>query len=128
MYGREQLRGRSSPGQEGHINVKFNTAGYGGKKIRESVRIQTNDPNRPWLGVVVTGMVEKFAEIRPERITLSGSAGQAAFCRSGDHPQKRISLLLSKRRFEEFWMPVPTAIPADFSWMKIPAFAGYDAV
>jgi hypothetical protein len=39
------------------------------------VRIQTNDPNRPWIEVAVTGMVEKFAEIRPERVRLAGPAG-----------------------------------------------------
>ncbi len=39
------------------------------------MRIKTNDPNRPWLGVAVTGMVEKFAEIRPERVRLAGPAG-----------------------------------------------------
>lgn len=63
------------PGQEGSIEVKVNTDGYGGEKIRESVRIRTNDPNRPWIEVAVTGMVEKFAEIRPERVRLAGPAG-----------------------------------------------------
>jgi hypothetical protein len=59
--------------------VVFHTEGYGGRKVREGVRIQTNDPNRPWLGVVVTGMVEKFAEIIPERIKLAGPANQKLF-------------------------------------------------
>jgi hypothetical protein len=76
------------PGQEGHIKVKFNTAGYGGRKIRESVRIQTNDPNRQWLGVAITGMVEKFVEIRPERIILSGPGGQPLFAEVEIIPRK----------------------------------------
>jgi hypothetical protein len=39
------------------------------------VRINTNDPQRPWLEVVVSGRVEKFAEIRPERVHLAGPPG-----------------------------------------------------
>jgi len=65
------------PGKEGRIEVKINTGGYGGGKIRESVRIRTNDPIRPWLGIAVTGMVEKFAEIRPEPVQLVGPVGQS---------------------------------------------------
>ena len=54
----------------------MHTGGYGGKKIRENVHIQTNDKIRPGLSVTVTGFVEKFADIRPQRIMLKGSAGQ----------------------------------------------------
>ena len=59
--------------------MKVNTGGYGGKKIRETVSIKTNDSRRPWIAVTVTGMVEKFAEIRPERVHLSGPAGTPIF-------------------------------------------------
>lgn len=41
--------------------------------------IRTNDPNRPKISVTVTGTVEKFAEIRPERVQLAGPAGQKLF-------------------------------------------------
>lgn len=43
------------------------------------MRIQTNDPDRPWQQVVVTGRVEKFAEIRPERVLLKGQVGKDLF-------------------------------------------------
>ncbi len=43
--------------------------------MRELVRVQTNDPNRPWLEVVLTGRVESFAEVRPQRVKLAGAAG-----------------------------------------------------
>ena len=46
--------------------------------IRERVRIQTDDPDRPWIEVAVAGMVEKFADIRPERVRLAGPAGTLA--------------------------------------------------
>ncbi|MBC8432908.1 MAG: hypothetical protein H8D96_13440 [Desulfobacterales bacterium] len=55
--------------------MKVNTSGYGGRKIRESARIQTNDKTRPGLSVTVTGLVKKFADVRPERIRLVGPAG-----------------------------------------------------
>ena len=54
----------------------MNTRGYGGKKIRENARIQTNDKTRQGLSVTVTGFVEKFADISPERLMLSGTAGK----------------------------------------------------
>ncbi len=41
--------------------------------------IQTNDPDQPWHQVVVTGRVEKFVEIRPERVLLKGPAGENFF-------------------------------------------------
>lgn len=43
------------------------------------MRIRTNDPNRPWIEVSLTGMVEKFAEIRPERVQFAGAAGKPLF-------------------------------------------------
>lgn len=55
--------------------MKVNTSGYGGRKIRESARIQTNDKTRPGLSVTVTGLVKKFVDVRPERIRLVGPAG-----------------------------------------------------
>lgn len=66
----------------------MSTGGDGGRKIRESVRIRTNDPNRPWLQVAVTGMVEKFAEIRPERVRLAGPADQPLFAEVEIVPRK----------------------------------------
>jgi hypothetical protein len=39
----------------------------------------TNDPNRPWLQVSVTGIMNKFAEIRPDRVRLIGPAGTTLF-------------------------------------------------
>lgn len=44
--------------------------------IRESVRIITNDEMQPGLSVTVTGHVEKFAAIEPERVRLIGKIGE----------------------------------------------------
>ena len=74
----------------------MSTGGDGGCKIRESVRIQTNDPNRPWLQVAVTGMVEKFAEIRPERVRLTGSADQPLFAEVEIVPRKDLPFTIER--------------------------------
>ena len=57
--------GGAHPGQSQHRWLRR-------QENPESVRIKTNDPNRPWIEVAVTGIVEKFAEIRPERVRLFG--------------------------------------------------------
>jgi len=62
-------------GGEGIITLKFNTNGYGGRRVRESARIKTNDANRPWLDIAVTGLVENFAEINPPHLSLRGPVG-----------------------------------------------------
>ncbi len=54
----------------------FGTKGYGGKKVRESVSIVTNDPEQPRLEVVLTGQVETFAQITPDRVYFAGPAGK----------------------------------------------------
>jgi hypothetical protein len=84
------------PGQEGRIQVNFDTGGYGGQKVRESVRIQTNDPNMPWHQVAVTGMVEKFAQIQPERVRLAGPAGQPLFVEVEIIPRKDLPFTISQ--------------------------------
>ncbi len=63
-------------GGEGKITVKVSTQGYGGEVIRETVRIIANDEARPGLSVTVTGPVEKFAGIEPERVRLAGRVGE----------------------------------------------------
>lgn len=63
-------------GGEGKISVRVATQGYGGRVIRESVRIITNDEMQPGLDVIVTGRVEKFAEIEPKVVRLIGKVGE----------------------------------------------------
>jgi len=55
--------------------VKFSTRGYGGRDIKETVRILTNDAQQPGLSVTIRGRVEEFAQIRPNRAMLMGKAG-----------------------------------------------------
>ncbi len=55
--------------------MKFNTEGYGGRKVRESAGVETNDPTKKDLTIALIGMVEKFAIVTPDRVTIIGSAG-----------------------------------------------------
>ena len=73
-----------------------NRCGCGGRKIRENVRLQTNDPNRPWLDVAVTGVVEKFAEIRPERVRFTGAADQPLFIEVEIIPRKDLPFTIGQ--------------------------------
>lgn len=55
------------------------------------VDVQTNDPNHPSLQLVVTGKVEKFADIRPSMVRLEGQAGtpltvEVEILPNKDHP------------------------------------------
>ncbi len=56
--------------------MSVDTGGYGGQKIREGVRVKTNDPVMPFFEIAMTGTIEPFAEIRPDHIRLSGKAGE----------------------------------------------------
>ena len=83
------------------------TGGYGGKKIRDTARIQTNDKTRPGLSVTVTGFVEKFADIRPERILLSGTAGkpikgQVTIIQKAKYPFKILSSRARQGKYIKF--------------------------
>jgi hypothetical protein len=52
------------------------TAGYGGREIRESVVVHTNDPRNPVMELMVSGKVKVFAEIRPKGLRLNGKTGE----------------------------------------------------
>ena len=64
------------PGGEGKVNVTVKTDNAGGQYIREGVRVETNDPQRQWISLLVRGQVEAFALIGPERVSLIGRIGQ----------------------------------------------------
>ncbi|MBU4345053.1 MAG: hypothetical protein L6247_05280 [Desulfobacteraceae bacterium] len=86
------------------------TSGYGGKKIRKNILVQTNDKIRPGLSVTVTGCVEKFADIRPQRIILRGSTGQTIKAQveitpGTKYPFKIISAMATHGKYIKFSIP-----------------------
>lgn len=52
------------------------------------MHIETNDPSQPSLSLSVTGFVEKFAEINPERVRMVGPAGSLLFAEVRIVPRK----------------------------------------
>jgi hypothetical protein len=77
-------------GGEGKISVEVRTAGYGGREIRESVVVHTNDPATPVLELMVSGRVEVFADIQPKRLRFTARAGEpaAAVVKIVPHPDR----------------------------------------
>lgn len=51
------------------------TQGYGGQDLAKVVTIESNDPQHPQTALKVSGKVESFASIKPDRIQLTGVAG-----------------------------------------------------
>ena len=50
-------RDRLAPGESLLITVCFDSSGYGGKRVFESVSIRTNDPEQPWIRLGLSGYV-----------------------------------------------------------------------
>jgi hypothetical protein len=68
------------------------------------VSIYTNDPKHPKLRVVVTGKIEKFAEIQPKRVHLKGSIGtplmvEVKISPNPSHPFNIIGVQVRKNKF-----------------------------
>nr|NJM04117.1 hypothetical protein [Desulfobacula sp.] len=53
----------------------FTTRGYGGKTMTKTILVKTNDPGHSALNLVVTGPVDRIAEILPPSVYLNGKAG-----------------------------------------------------
>jgi hypothetical protein len=87
--------------------VEVKTAGYGEREIRESVVVHTNDPRNPVMELLVSGMVEKFADIRPKQVRLTGKVGEpvtavAEIVPRPDHPFKIKNIRAMKGRHIQF--------------------------
>ena len=53
----------------------FKTQGYGGKTLTKTILVKTDDPQHRTLNLVVTGQVDRIAEIQPPSVYLNGKAG-----------------------------------------------------
>lgn len=60
------------------------------------MHIETNDPNRPRLDLAVSGTVEKFAEIRPDRVFLGGTVGTPLTAEVQIAPRKNFPFTIEK--------------------------------
>lgn len=56
--------------------MKVNTTGYAGRTLRKNIVVSSTDPVNPSLTLSISGMVEKFVDIKPQYVRLTGVAGQ----------------------------------------------------
>ncbi len=54
----------------------MNTSGYGGSLLKKSILVETSAAGQPNVTVEITGNVEKFASITPNKLILRGNAGE----------------------------------------------------
>ncbi len=64
------------PGGQGKIKLRVRTDHLGGRKLHRSAWVLTNDGEKPKTKLTISGDVEVFAKITPERVRLIGSSGQ----------------------------------------------------
>jgi hypothetical protein len=65
-----------SPGMAGAISAVMLTDSRGGEMIEGTIRVRTNDPDRPEVIIDVVMEVKEFADLNPYRIWLKGSPGE----------------------------------------------------
>jgi hypothetical protein len=63
-------------GGAGAVTVEVITDGDGGRPVHVAIGVQTDDPVRADLKLMLTGQIEKVAGIEPETICLEGPAGE----------------------------------------------------
>ncbi len=59
------------------MTIQVNTSNYGGRILKKTVEVFTNDTVRPVVRLKITGRVDALYTIRPNMIRLSGGVGEA---------------------------------------------------
>jgi hypothetical protein len=52
-----------------------NTSGYGGRDMKKTISVNTDDPQRPWTTLTMKGKVNAFALVAPRYARLNGKVG-----------------------------------------------------
>jgi len=55
--------------------LKVGTGGYNGKDIKKTAIIHSNDPANPKVTLTISGHVEKFVDLNPKYVRLTGYSG-----------------------------------------------------
>ncbi len=63
------------PGQMGSVDIEFDSRGFA-NHIRKHIYVNSNDPNKPRLEMILEGEITPFVKIDPVRVRLSGTLGQ----------------------------------------------------
>lgn len=67
---------RLRPSEAGIVKVKVDTGGNGNNLVKRKIQVTTNDPEQTVTDLIVAGTVERFAEVSPKTLMLSGRAGR----------------------------------------------------
>ena len=55
--------------------MKLGTGSYGGSALKKTAIIHTNDPANPKFTLTISGQVEKFVDLKPKYVRLTGYSG-----------------------------------------------------
>lgn len=55
--------------------MKLRTGSYGGSALKKTAIIHTNDPANPKFTLTISGQVEKFVDLKPKYVRLTGYSG-----------------------------------------------------
>lgn len=53
----------------------MDSTGYGGRELRKSAVVETNDPRNPAITLQISGKVARFATVTPHSVQFTGSVG-----------------------------------------------------
>jgi len=55
--------------------LKLKTSSYGNSEVKKNAVIHSNDPTKPKVTLTISGKVEKFADLHPRYVRLTGHVG-----------------------------------------------------
>ncbi|MBI9092009.1 MAG: DUF1573 domain-containing protein [Desulfobacterium sp.] len=86
------------PGGTGIISMKVDTRGYGGKNLRKSIAVLTNDTATPEYRLTVSGPVKKFVTIDPPVLRFRGKIGDKLESVVNIIPERKYPFSITKIR------------------------------
>jgi hypothetical protein len=75
-YTVDSLPGPIPPGEEGVVTVLFSTCGGGGKNLKKTLTVATNDPDNARISLTVKAKIIKPYTLQAERVKLKGNLGE----------------------------------------------------
>ncbi len=76
----------------------MNTKGYGGRTLRKTITVHTNDPDVATVKLTIGGAVDNFASIRPNRVRLNGRSGDRIVGRVTIVPEEKYNFNVTGMR------------------------------
>ena len=76
--------------------MKVSTTSYAGRTLRKNIVVSTTDPQQPSVTLTISGTVEKFVDIKPKYISVTGIAGQDISGRVSVIPAQKYSYKMTE--------------------------------